>query len=218
MSPKHVLVILSGCGFLDGAEIHEAVTALLALDLAGARYTIAAPDKLQMHVVNHRTGQVTGEVRNVLDEAARIARGKALPLSTVDVSEYDAVFLPGGYGAAKNLSTVALDGPGAQVDPEVARVLREFRAAHKPIGAVCIAPAAVVAALREGEVTIGDDPGTAEAIVAMGGRHVSCAVNEVHVDHARRIVTAPAYMYGNARIGAVYEGVRKAVGALLELA
>lgn len=214
---KRILVILSGCGFLDGSEIHEAVLSLLAFDRAGAEVQCAAPDKPQLHVVDHRTGQPTGETRNVLTEAARIARGKIVPLGAVDPAAYDAVWMPGGFGAAKNLSDVATRGAAATVDPQLVAVLRAFRAAGKPIGAVCIAPAVLVAALREGEVTIGDDAGTAGAITAMGGTHVVCPVTAAHVDRARRLVTAPAYMF-DARIGDVAAGIEGAVAALLELA
>lgn len=215
---KRVLVILSGSGHLDGSEIHEAVLSLLALDRAGAKVQCAAPDKPQVHVVDHRTGQVAhGESRNVLIEAARIARGNIVPLSEVRTADFDACYLPGGYGAAKNLSTVAFDGPNATVDPEVSRVLHEFRAAGKPIGAVCIAPAVLVRALREGDVTIGNDAGTASAIAAMGGCNHDCAVTEVHVDRARRLVTAPAYMYGDARISEVSAGIERAVAELIAL-
>jgi enhancing lycopene biosynthesis protein 2 len=218
MREKRVAVVLSGCGYLDGSEITEAVVSLLALDRAGAKVQCAAPDKAQHHVVDHVSGTPTGETRNVLHEAARIARGNIVPLTTIRAADYDALFLPGGYGAAKNLSTVAFDGPKATVDPELVRVLREFRAAGKPIGAVCIAPAVLVAALHEGEVTIGDDAGTAGAIAAMGGKNFACPVTELHVDRERRIVTAPAYMYGTARISDVATGIEKAVNATLELA
>lgn len=217
MSNVRVAVVLAGCGYLDGAEITEAVLTLLTLDRAGAAVRCFAPDKPQYHVVDHLTGTPTGETRNVLHEAARIPRGKIQPLSELDPSEFDALFLPGGFGAAKNLSTVAFDGPNATVEPDLVQVLRAFRAAEKPIGAVCIAPAVVVAALREGEVTIGDDAGTAAAIAAMGGANVSCPVDVMHVDTARKLVTAPAYMYGNARISGVAAGIEAAVHATLEL-
>jgi enhancing lycopene biosynthesis protein 2 len=217
MAKKKVLVVLSGCGHLDGSEIHEAVVSLLALDRAGAGVQCAAPDKAQMHVVDHLAGAPTAESRNVLVEAARIARGKIVPLAAVQAADYDAIWLPGGYGAAKNLSTVATQGAAASVDPELVRLLRAFRAQAKPIGAVCIAPAVLVAALREGEVTIGNDEGTAGAIRAMGGEHHACPVTEMHVDKARKIVTAPAYMYA-ASIGDVATGIERAVAALLALA
>lgn len=213
---KRVLVVLSGCGFLDGSEVHEAVLSLLALDRAGARVTCAAPDK-PFSVVDHRSGRPTGETRNVLVEAARIARGHIVPLASVSAADFDGVFLPGGFGAAKNLSTVAVDGPNATVEPDLVALLKAFRAAGKPIGAVCIAPAVVVAALREGDVTIGDDAGTAAAIAAMGGANVSCPVTVAHVDAARKLVTTPAYMY-ETHIADAAVGIDAAVARFLELA
>ncbi|GDX79938.1 glyoxalase [Deltaproteobacteria bacterium] len=215
--PKRALVVLSGCGHLDGSEIHEAVLTLLAFDRAGATVQCAAPNKPQVDVVDHLTHATTGESRNVLTESARIARGRVVDLATVNEPDFDLVFLPGGYGAAKNLSNVASHGPNASVDPHLLRVLRAFRAANKPIGAVCIAPAVLVAALHEGSVTIGNDPGTAAAIVGMGGEHTVCPVTEMHVDQARKIVTAPAYMY-DAGIAQVALGIEAAVNAALELA
>ena len=218
MSNAHVAVILSGSGVFDGAEIHESVITLLALSRGGATYRCAAPDKAQMHVVNHLTGQVAdGESRNVLVESARIARGEITPLSEISAADFDAVFMPGGFGAAKNLSNFAVKGPDGEADPELVRVLKDFRAAGKPIGAVCISPAVLVQALGEGEVTIGSDDGTAAAIQAMGGEHAACPVTEMHVDRERRLVTAPAYMV-DATIADVATGIEKAVGAVLELA
>jgi enhancing lycopene biosynthesis protein 2 len=217
MSNPHVCVILSGCGFLDGTEIHEAVISLLALNRAGATVQCAAPSKVQMHVVNHLTGDVvSGEQRNVLVESARIARGQIIPLSEVSPADYDAVFLPGGFGAAKNLSNLAVAGPDGAADPDLTRVLKDFHAAGKPIGAVCIAPAVVVMTLGKGKVTIGSDPGTAGAIGAMGGSHTDCPVTEHHVDTANKIVTAPAYMC-DASIADVAAGIEKAVAATLEM-
>ena len=216
--PKRICVILSGCGVMDGAEIHESVIALLALSRAGAEVQIAAPNKPQLHVVNHTTNAVSeGETRNVLDETNRIARGTAVALSTIQASDFDAVFLPGGFGAAKNLSTFAVSGTEGTVDPQVRRVLHDFHQAGKPIGAVCISPAVVVLALQTGGVTIGADEGTAGAIEQMGGQHTVCPVTEMHVDQENKLVTAPAYML-DASIADVAQGIDKAVHAVLELA
>lgn len=213
-SPR-VAVILSGCGVYDGSEIHEAVVTLLTLSRAGASVRCAAPDKPQMHVVNHLTGEVApGETRNVLVEAARIARGDIVPLSEVRAADFDAVFMPGGFGAAKNLSDFAVKGADGTADPELVRVLREFHEAGKPIGAVCIAPVILVMALGEGAVTIGEDPGTAAAIESLGGRHLACPVTEMIVDEERKLVTAPAYML-DASLAEVAEGIEKAVQAVL---
>lgn len=212
-----VAVVLAGCGYLDGSEINEAVISLLALNRAGARVRCFAPSGPQMHVVDHLTGQpVAGATRDILHESARITRGKVEPLTNLHAADFEAIFLPGGYGAAKNLSTFATQGPAGAVIPQLASVLRDFRQAGKPIGAVCIAPAVVVMALGEGEVTIGSDPGTAAAIETLGGLHTVCPVAQAHVDAERRIVTAPAFME-HAQLHEVADGIEAAVAATLGL-
>lgn len=214
-------VVLSGCGFLDGSEIHEAVLTLLALDRAGAEVTCLAPDIEQASVVDHKLHAGGEGRRNVLVESARIARGKITDLAKAKVADFDAVVMPGGYGAAKNLSNFASAGAAARVDPEVARFLREAHRAKKPIGAWCIAPATLAAALRDErahlKLTIGSDEGTAKALEQMGAKHVVCPVDDARVDEENRIVTTPAYMY-DARIGQVAAGIDKAVAKLLSMA
>jgi enhancing lycopene biosynthesis protein 2 len=217
MSDKNILVLLSGCGVFDGTEIHEAVITMLSITRAGARYTCAAPDKDQMHVINHANGDVSGETRNVLVESARIARGNIVALGDVNVDDYDAVFLPGGFGAAKNLCTFATEGPDCSIDSDVQRVLQGFHSAGKPIGAVCISPAVVVKALGNVTVTIGNDAGTAGALEAMGGTHADHAVHECHIDGDNRLVTAPAYMYETS-IDQVALGIEAAVNTVIEMA
>lgn len=212
-------VILSGCGVYDGAEVHEAVLTLLALDRAGAEVECLAPDIPQLHVVNHATGQpVAGESRNVLVEAARIARGAPRNLTRVKGSDYDAIILPGGFGAAKNLSTFAVDGADCRVNPEVARVLKEAHAAGRPICAICIAPA-ILARLFGAEkvkVTIGTDAATAQTLEKMGACHEKCPVESFVADRKRKIVTTPAYMLGPT-IKHVAEGIERAIRATLEM-
>src|SRR5262245_50239615 len=153
-------VVLSGCGFLDGSEIHEAVLTLLALDRAGATAVCLAPNIEQRSVVDHRSGNPAESVRNVLEESARIARGKVRDIAQAKAAELDALVLPGGYGAAKNLCDFAVAGAKAKVDPGVLKLVREMHSAKKPIAAWCIAPALLAAALKEAHVklTIGDDP------------------------------------------------------------
>jgi len=217
---KRVAVILSGCGVYDGSEIHEATAVLLALDRNGAQVTIAAPAGPQMHVVNHLRGEpAAGESRDILVEAARIARGDIKAVADLDAADFDAVILPGGFGAAKNLSTFATAGADCTVNPRVEAFLRAMHDGGKVIGAVCIAPA-VVARVFGGEfpvrVTIGTDPATAGAIAAMGAEHVDAAVDEIVVDQQHRIVTTPAYMLAG-RISEVFDGVAKLVAKVLEL-
>lgn len=218
MKPK-VGVVLSGCGVYDGAEIHESVLTLLALDRAGAETVCLAPDVAQRHVVNHLTGQpAEGETRNVLVEAARIARGKVADLAGFDAGTLDALVLPGGFGAAKNLCDFAFRGADCEVHPEVARVVREVHAAGKPVGAVCIAPVILARLLGEEKpkVTIGSDPGTAAAIGKMGGEHVACGGGGAVVDEEKRLVTSPAYML-DSPISEVSAGIEKLVAELLRL-
>lgn len=217
MKPK-VAVVLSGCGFLDGSEIHESVLTLLALDEAGAAVKCFAPRGPQMHVVDHsQKAPAAGQTRDVLAEAARIARGDIHDLTTLRAADVDAVVFPGGFGAAKNLSDFATKGAAATPHPEVARVMREMHAAKKPIGAICIAPAVVAAALGKTvhpTLTIGDDAGTASALEAMGCKHTKCAVTDCVVDEANKIVSTPAYMF-HAAIADVRKGIQKLVGAVL---
>jgi enhancing lycopene biosynthesis protein 2 len=217
---KKVGVILAGCGVYDGAEIHESVVTLLALDRQGAEAVICAPDMPQMHVVNHLTGEpAEGETRNVLVESARIARGAIQDLAEVRADELDALILPGGFGAAKNLCDFAVKGPDCSVHPEVARLVREVHAQGKPVAAVCIAPALLARVLGdEGpQLTIGSDAATAGALGTLGARHVTCPVTEMVVDRERKLVTSPAYMLAT-RISEAAEGIEKTVAAMLELA
>lgn len=217
MSKPQVGVVLAGSGVFDGSEIREAVLTLLALDQAGAVAHCFAPDMPQAQVVDHfRKTPISGEARNVLVEAARIARGDIKPLSQAAASEFDAVIVPGGFGAAKNLSTFAFAGADCTVQPELSRLLLEMHAAKKPIGLICIAPV-IGAKLFKASVTIGDDADTAAAIRAMGAVAVPKAVTEIHIDEPHRLVTTPAYMY-DARLGEVAEGISRLVKAVLELA
>ena len=217
MANKKVAVILSGCGVYDGAEIHESVLALLALDRQGAEYQCFAPDIAQHHVINHLTGDEMPESRNVLVEAARIARGNIKPLSEFDMAAFDALLLPGGFGAAKNLSSLAFDGPGCTVNADVANTVSAMADAGKPIGALCIAPAVLAKILTGAKVTIGSDAGTIGAIEAMGGMHQETTHAEVVVDEQRKLVTSPCYML-DASISQIADGADNTVKALLELA
>jgi enhancing lycopene biosynthesis protein 2 len=211
-------VLLSGCGVFDGAEIHEAVLTLLALDKAGAQIVCMAPNMDQAHVINHLTQEVMNEKRNVLVESARIARGEIKDLKEVRASDIDALIIPGGYGAAKNLSDFAFQGAAATVHPQVRELLNHMVSAGKPVGAICIAPATLTKALadRHPEVTIGTDRDTAAAIEAMGGRHKACTVDMIHLDSRNNIVSTPAYMLGPG-IKDVAQGIEKLVARIVEL-
>lgn len=215
---KKVGVLLAGCGVYDGSEIHEAVLTLLYLDQAGAQIICTAPNMEQLHVIDHLSGTETSEKRNVLVESARIARGAIKDLKDVQAKDLDALIIPGGFGAAKNLSNFAITGAEAQVHPEVQRIITDMVNGQKPVGALCIAPATLAKAIadKKPEVTIGNDQGTAAAIEKIGGKHVACAVDQTHIDKGKKIVTTPAYMLGPG-IKDVAKGIEKLVKEVLSL-
>lgn len=210
-------VILSGCGHRDGAEIREAVLTLLYLDQNGVEAQCFAPDAKQHDVVNHATGETATESRNSMAEAARIARGKIEPLSALKAGDYAMLLIPGGYGAAKNLSDLALKGAEAAVIPEFQQAVLGFLEQKKPIGAICIAPAVLAAAVKGKyslTLTIGDDEGTAGAINALGSQHQNCPTDGFVWDEAHRVASCSAYMH-EAPLAQIARGIEQVVGKVV---
>lgn len=211
-----IAVILSGCGNRDGAEIHESTLTLWAIHRHGADFQCYAPNKKQHHVLNHITGEEMPQERNVLVESARIARGKIKDLSLFDEKNHDILIIPGGFGAAKNLSTYAFDGSSCTVEETVSKAVLAMYNAKKPIGALCIAPVILARLLPDIAVTIGHDQQTAEAVSQMGARHQETTHGEIAVDKGNRVVTTPCYML-DARVDQIGEGADRLVAALLEM-
>lgn len=216
---KKVAVVLAGCGVYDGAEVNEAVLTLLALEQAGASYQCLAPNIEQMHVINHLTGEeMPGESRNVMIEAARIARGNVQDVADAKVEDYDALIVPGGFGAAKNLSDFAVKGSEMSVQADFLAFAQAMHQAGKPIGLICIAPAMSAAICGEGvSCTIGNDADTAAAIEAMGAKHLDCPVQEARVDSEKKLVTTPAYMLAGS-VSEAAAGISACVVQVLTLA
>ncbi|QLF93211.1 isoprenoid biosynthesis glyoxalase ElbB [Pseudomonas sp. ABC1] len=215
---KKVAVILSGCGVYDGSEIYESVSTLLRIDQRGAKAQCFAPDIPQHHVVNHLTGEPTAESRNVLVEAARLARGNIKPLSEARAQDFDALIIPGGFGAAKNLSNFAFEGAKASVQPDVLAVAKAFAAAGKPIGLICIAPTLAPHIFGKGVIcTLGsDEDPAAEAVRELGAQHEACEVSDIVEDPEHKLVTTPAYMLAQS-ISEAASGIYKLVDRVLEL-
>ena len=189
-------VLLSGCGVMDGSEIHEAVITMLAIDREGMNYLCIAPNKEQSQVINHLTNKPADEKRNILVESARIARGNIKDLSTVDPKDFDAIIMPGGFGAACNLSSFAQEGENAKILPEVEVFLKEAHKLKKPIGAICIAPniLAKVFGNISPRLTIGTDESTSKKLELMGAQHINKNADEIVVDEKNLFITTPAYM------------------------
>ncbi|MBO6051005.1 MAG: isoprenoid biosynthesis glyoxalase ElbB [Bacteroidales bacterium] len=191
---KKFAVVLCGCGPMDGSEIHESVMTLLAIDRNECQYTIFAPDADQYHVMNHYTKEVMPEKRNMLVEAARIARGDIHPLTELKSADFDAVVFPGGFGAAKNLFTYAIKGTKAEVDAEVERVIKDFHAQRKPIGALCISPVLLARVLGNITITVGTDERTIHDVETFGAQHINTQQTEVIADKENMVFSTPCYM------------------------
>lgn len=212
---KKIAVILSGCGVYDGSEIHEATMALLAVKRNGAEYEIYAPDKTQYDVVNHYSGMQSDEYRNVLVEAARIARGNINPLKELDPNTVDAILFPGGFGVAKNLSSYAFKGAEYDVIPELKELIKSMHSMGKPIGAMCIAPILLAKSLEKPTITVGNsNDDAAKAAVGAGAVHTETASGSICVDKANKVVTAPCYML-DANIVNIFDEADKVVKELL---
>ena len=216
---KNIAVILSGSGVFDGSEIYESVLTFLRLEHNGVHYQCFAPNVEQLHVINHLTGEVAeGETRNVLVEAARLARGNVKDLAEANPDEFDALIIPGGFGAAKNLSDFAVKGHECSINPDLERFARAIHQAGKPVGLICIAPAMTPKLLGTGiQCTIGNDAGVAEAITAMGGQHTDCSVDQIVIDETSKVITTPAYMLAGS-ITEAASGINRLVDEVVKRA
>ncbi|MDE1486698.1 isoprenoid biosynthesis glyoxalase ElbB [Xenorhabdus bovienii] len=214
---KCVAVILSGCGVYDGSEIHESVLTMLSLSRLGAKVSFFSPDEVQHHVINHLNGEEEKETRHIMQESARITRGNIQPLSQVDTNTLDALIIPGGFGAAKNLCNFAFKGSECEINKDLLSIVRSMHQQGKPMGFMCIAPVMVAKILgRPIKVTIGNDPETAAQIEAMGGIHIECPVDDIVIDFKNKIVTTPAYMLAES-LSQAEQGIDKLVRKILEM-
>lgn len=213
---KKIAVVLAGNGVYDGAEIHEATLTMLSIARNGAQYQCFAPDIIQTHVVNHVTGEEMPEIRNVMVEAARIARGNIKPLKEYNAADFDAIIFPGGFGVAKNFCSYAFDGVDCVVIPEAENAIRNTVDAGKPIGALCIAPVLVAKILGDVNVTVGEDDADANAIENFGGIHVKSTHGEIVVDEKYKLVSSPCYML-DATIDQIADGAENVVVKILKM-
>ncbi|MFC4158046.1 isoprenoid biosynthesis glyoxalase ElbB [Chitinimonas lacunae] len=220
---KKIAVVLSGCGVNDGSEITEAVAMLVSLSRAGLAYDCFAPNRSQSDVIDHAKGEPAEEKRNILSESARIARGKITALDQLKADDYAAIAFPGGFGVAKNLTTFAKERENARLHDDVKAAVLPFAKAGKPIVAVCAGPLILGLVARElgikgAEMTFGEggDP-LSKAVESWGQCPVTRPVEQACVDRQHRFVSAPAYMYGDARPDQIFASVDAAIAALREL-
>ncbi len=218
---KKIGVLLSGCGVFDGAEIHETTLTLFYLDRGGVEVVCLAPDAPQLHVVDHQSSQEMDESRNILIESARLSRGNMKALSDINIQELDALILPGGFGAAKNLIDYAVKGRDCTIRDDVKNLILGFVQANKPVGAMCIAPMVLAVAMKDDGIkpvlTIGSDESTASDIEHFGAIHQNCPVDKIVEDASHKIVTTPAYMVGPG-ISDIAKGIEKLVHKVIDWA
>ncbi|QKJ85455.1 Glyoxalase [Paramixta manurensis] len=210
-------VILSGCGGLDGSELYETVLTLLAIERAGASAIFLAPEMAQPHVINHITGEQQSEVRQVLVEAARLARGKVFPIGDADPAQLDALIVPGGLGAAKILSDFALAGKNAVIERNLQKLTREIYKQSKPIGLIGIASVlGTKIADTAVRLTIGTDSELAEVIEEMGAIYVPCPGDDIVVDAEHKIITTPAGLLTGS-LSETAQGIDKLVKHVMDM-
>lgn len=217
--PKKIAVLLGGCGHLDGSEIRESILTLLALDRCGAQAVCLAPNDAQARVVHHGKGEAVSGTRHMMEESARIARGKVLPLDPKTITQYDALIIPGGTGLAFSFFDYAEKGRDCGIREGVQQAIVNMVMAQKPIGAICISPMIVARALKGSGIsaTLGSTPNVAEDMAAWGAQFQECRVDDCIIDKPHKIATTPAYMIGDAHIKDVATGIEKCVKAVIEL-
>lgn len=221
-------VLLSGCGVYDGAEIHESVFTLLAIAEAGHEAVCIGVDKNQHHVVNHLNGEEQKESRNMMVEAARIARGEITEINDIAPADIDMLVIPGGFGSAKNFTSWAFEGPNSEILPEVKLLLVNMVNVGKPIVALCVSPVVVAKAFEDSDVktfmTIGSDKaesdydikGFVDGLSKTGVATTMKLANEINVDRVNKVVTAPCYMMKSDLI-TLRNNIANAINAGLEL-
>ncbi|GGZ73768.1 glyoxalase [Ignatzschineria indica] len=219
MSQKHFALILSGCGHLDGAEITEATALNIALSKAGIAVSFYAPDRLQADTINHLNGEIEGDERNIMQEAARIARGKISPISKLDLNKIDGVALAGGFGVIKNFTNFLDKGEDATLSADIGEKLKSAIEMKKPIIAICAAPMAIAIALKElnikdASITFGQAQNAGAFLPALekwGIKHIETATTDAHYDAQYQIITGGAYMDGDATPYEIFQGALKAI-------
>lgn len=198
---KKIAVVLSGSGHKEGTEITEAVSLIVSLTDLGAKLSYFAPTPFK-------------------EDAAKITRVSVNDLEMLNANDFDALAMPGGYGAAKRLSDWAEKGAKCTVHPALEKAIRSFHQQSKPIAAICIAPVLLAKVLgKEGiTMTIGNDGATAAEIEKTGATHEICPVTDYISDRNGKVITTPAYMYDDAKPSDVFKGISGLAKELMEMA
>lgn len=210
-------VILAGCGQHDGSETHEVILTLLSLEQEGVEWQAFAPDIKQACVINHLDETVCStDSRSVLQESARLVRGKIQALPLLDVNAFDAIVFPGGLGAVTNLCDWYEKKASFEFQSDVKQVIEQAKAQKMPMGFICIAPVMIPKIYPGAQLTIGHDDSIAAQLQSMGGVHINCSADNVVIDETHRVVSTPANMVAK-NINEVFVGIQKLIQALKHL-
>lgn len=209
-------IILSGCGYLDGAEIHETTLAMLAMDQSGVSYQGIAPERPQNEIVNHCTQRKEGGERSILFESSRIMRGNIIDLDSANVDDYDALIFPGGFGVAKNLSDFAYNQKEYTVNSDILGFAKDASQSSLPMGFICIAPIIMPFIYPRGiRLTIGNDKDIASILINKGAEHIECDASNIIIDENNKTISTPAYMIGSG-LTEIKQGIDKLVAQLIK--
>ncbi|GAA5100049.1 isoprenoid biosynthesis glyoxalase ElbB [Wohlfahrtiimonas larvae] len=208
---KKVAFFLSGSGYLDGSEITEATSLIIALSKHNISVDFFAPNRPQTNAVNHLNGQAVDETRNILVESARIARGKISAMNEFNATAYDAVILPGGFGAVKNFTTFLEDGINGSLQADIKKALSDTITHNKWIVGICAAPLVIALAMRDAEknamLTFGQSDSATDFLPALNAwkiKHIETKINEHCIDKENKIITSGAYMFHDAKPYDIY--------------
>ena len=138
---------------------------------------VSLPIKINSTWIDHHAQQPVSETRQRADGSCAFSTWQCQTVTRPEgFHEFDALIIPGGFGAAKNFSDFAVKGADAAADQDVVAFCQQFAAAKKPAGYMCIAPSLLPFVYGHGiQLTIGNDNDTAQALEQLGAKHIDCA-------------------------------------------
>jgi enhancing lycopene biosynthesis protein 2 len=218
---NNIALILSGCGTYDGSDIWEVVLISYHLEKKGQKPIFFAPNVEQREVIGHLNRVSLPDKRNVLSESARIALDQIKELKDLYGKDVDALILPGGGGAIKNLADFLGEDKFINVHADVKRILREVYRRNKPIGACGFASLIVASALRDIletplTLTVGKDPELIKQIEQLGAIHVISRGSEAVVDSEHKVVSTPLSLL-ELEIMGIAQGTENLVSGVIDL-
>jgi enhancing lycopene biosynthesis protein 2 len=214
-------VLLSGLGHGDGSDVQETVLTTLYLQQAAADATFIAPGGAQLDVIDHHATKKVDERRDILIESSRATRKKILPLDQIDPAQLNALIIPGGLGAVKNLCDFFSAGENCRVHEGVRHLVGILVRRKRAIGVLSHGAVLLARILQNRQgitptLTVGNDAEMAGHIQAMGGINVPTKADEALIDEQNRLVSAAGLISGGD-LAVAARGIENLVRGVLEL-